>query len=98
MARRAVAARTGGAALVSEEDVAYWRELAAQYRRELEALRARVLRYLESPAENAAALLCAAEAQPGWLDDLDRLDAELKPDDVKTALDELWTRVARDER
>lgn len=83
---------------MSDADVAYWRELAAQYRRELEALRARVLRYLESPSENAAALLCAAQAQPGWLEEIDRLSAELKATDVKTALDDLWDRVARDER
>ncbi len=79
------------------DDVEYWRELAAQYQRELEALRARVLRYLESPSDNAAALLCAAKAQPGWLDEIDRIDGELKATDVKTALDDLWDRVARDE-
>jgi hypothetical protein len=80
---------------VSEADLEYWRELAAQYRRELEALRARVLRYLDSPSENAAALLCAAKAQPGWLEELDRLDAQPKAADVKTALENLWDRVAR---
>ncbi|HJQ38120.1 MAG TPA: hypothetical protein VKB93_13365 [Thermoanaerobaculia bacterium] len=79
------------------DDVEYWRELAARYQRELEALRARVLRYLESPADNAAALLCAAKAQPGWLEEIDRIDAELKATDVRTALGDLWDRVARDE-
>jgi hypothetical protein len=79
------------------DDVEYWRELATQSQRELEALRARVLRYLESPSDNAAALLCAAKAQPGWLEEIDRIDAELKATDVKTALDDLWDRVARDE-
>ena len=79
------------------DDVEYWRELATQYQRELEALRARVLRYLESPTDNAAALLCAAKAQPGWLEEIDRIDGELKATVVKTALDGLWDRVARDE-
>jgi hypothetical protein len=80
------------------DEVEYWRELAAQYQRELEALRARVLRYLESPApENAAALLCAAEARPGWMQELDRIDAGIKQVDAKSALDDLWGRVAADE-
>ena len=80
------------------DEVEYWRELAAQYQRELEALRARVLRYLESPApENAAALLCAAEARPGWMQEIDHIDAEVKQVDAKSALDDLWNRVAADE-
>jgi hypothetical protein len=80
------------------DEVEYWRELAAEYQRELEALRARVLRYLESPApENAAALLCAAEARPGWMQELDRIDAGTKQVDAKSALDDLWNRVAADE-
>ena len=78
---------------MSEPDTAYWRELAEQYRHELEALRARVLRYLESPADNAAALLCAAKAEPGWMAELERMDAEPKAADVRTALDDLWNRV-----
>jgi len=84
---------------VSEQDVEYWRELAEQYKRELEALRARVLRYLDAPADNAAALLCAAEARPGWMQEIDRIDANAPPKttDVKTALDDLWNRVAADE-
>ena len=99
MAHRTSAARAGGAALVSEE-IEYWRELAAQYQRELEALRARVLRYLDAPSpENAAVLLDAAHARLGWMDEIDRIDsaAELKTTDVKTALDDLWFRVAGDE-
>ena len=83
---------------MSEQDVEYWRELAAQYQRELEALRARVLRYLDAPQpENAAALLCAAKALPGWMEELDRIAPELQPAEVQKALEDLWTRVARDE-
>ncbi|PYQ27667.1 MAG: hypothetical protein DMF56_18835 [Acidobacteria bacterium] len=80
------------------DDLEYWRELAAQYQRELEALRARVLRYLESPeVENAAALLCATQARPGWMQEIDRIDVEIKQTDAKSALDSLWSRVATDE-
>ena len=78
---------------MSEQDVEYWRELAAQYQRELEALRARVLRYLDAPQpENAAALLCAAKALPGWMEELDRIAPELQPAEVQKALEDLWTR------
>jgi len=88
-----------GTPLVSEQDVEYWRELAAQYQRELKELRARVLRYLDAPApENTAALLCAAKALPGWMEELDRIAPDLQPADVQTALEDLWTRVAGDER
>src|SRR6185503_12545065 len=77
VADRADAARMDRTPLVSEQDVEYWRELAAQYQRELEALRARVLRYLDAPQpENAAALLCAAKALPGWMEELDRIAPE----------------------
>ena len=80
------------------DEVEYWRELAAQYQRELEALRARVLRYLESTApEHAAALLCAAEARPGWMQEIDRIESGIKQTDAKTALGDLWNRVAADE-
>ena len=80
---------------MSDAEAAYWRALAEQYRGELQGLRARVLRYLEAPAENIDALLAAARATS----DVDRIDAasEPKPADVKTALDELWNRVAADE-
>jgi len=81
---------------VSDADVEYWRALAEQYHRELEGLRARVLRYLEAPAGNIDALLAAARATS----DVDRIDASSGPKaaDVKTALDELWNRVAADEQ
>ena len=82
---------------MSEQDLEYWRELAAQYKRELDALRARVLRYLESPSENAAALLCAAKAQPGWMEELNRLDSTIKATDAQSALNDLWKRVAAHE-
>ena len=77
---------------MSDAEVEYWRELAEQYRRELHALRERVLRYLESPTDNIAALLSTARQ-----DDVDRIEPELKSTDVKTMLDDLWNRVAADE-
>lgn len=83
------------------DDLEYWRELAAQYQRELEALRARVLRYLESPeGENAAALLCATQARQGWMQEIDRIESAsqtTKRADAETALNDLWNRVAADE-
>jgi hypothetical protein len=81
---------------VSDAEVEYWRALAEQYRRELEGLRARVLRYLEAPAEHIDVLLAAARATS----DVDHIDAasEPKPANVKTALDALWNRVAADEQ
>jgi hypothetical protein len=84
---------------VSDAEVEYWRALAEQYRRELEGLRERVLRYLEAPADHIDALMSAARATSD-VDCIDgRIDAasEPKPANVKIALDALWNRVAADE-
>lgn len=94
MAHHAGVARAGGTALVSpEQELAYWRELALAYQRELQALRERVLRFLEAPHGNAFA--SDVEAHAGWLAEVDRIErtGELQTTDVVTALDDLWSRV-----
>jgi hypothetical protein len=83
---------------VSEHEVEYWRELAAQYQSQLQSLRERVLRYLASPSPNAAAEL-VREAR-GWMEDVADVEqhGELAPADIKTALGDLWKRAGETDR
>jgi len=71
-----------------DQELAYWRQLAQQYRREIDALRARLLQL----AESAPQLFTGDLAE--WMKDIDRIEshAELRPADVVTALDDLWKR------
>ena len=93
MARGAEAARHRGTALVSESaDVAYWRTLAEERGRELDALRERLRDVLVRMPEHYAAPVT------GWLREPDRMEPlhELRAADVASVLDDLWTRVDAD--
>ncbi len=96
MAHHAGFARAGGTALVSpEQELVYWRELALAYQRELQALRERVLQFLDSPSPNVFA--SDVDAHAGWLAEVDRIErtGALETTDVVSALDDLWSRVGR---
>ena len=81
--------------MTPDEELAYWRELALAYERELEALRERVLRFLASPSP--ALFADSASAHAGWMREIDRIEksGDLETTDVVSALEDLWSRVDR---
>ena len=86
--------------MVSEEDLVYWRTLAIERGRALDALHARLRAALETiPEEQLPAFAAALSGRlAGWMHEPDRMEplSELRSSDVKSVLDELWTRVAND--
>ena len=75
-----------------DQDLAYWRELALAYRRELEALHQRIRQHPE--------LYAATIQGHGWMNEIDRIarTGELKKTEAVAALNELWQRVAAEEQ
>jgi hypothetical protein len=85
---------------VSEEDVVYWRTLAEERGRALDALHQRLRNALALvPEEHVAAFASALTGRgAGWTREPDRMEplSELRVTDVDSVLGELWTRVAAD--
>lgn len=84
--------------ITAEQELQYWRALAEERGRQLEALRGRLLAVLESSPDAPVSLLAGSFwRQEGWLDELDRIDwpAAVHPDEVFTMLHEVWERTAR---
>lgn len=92
MAGGAVAPRLAGTAVVS--DAAYWRALAEERGRQLDELRALLLRVVEGIGDaHLRALLSALDtSRPAWLRALDDMPSttKLEPGEVLAVLDELW--------
>ena len=82
------------------DDLEYWRTLAEERQRQLEALRARLLAAIDAvPDHGVRAFVSALDtARPAWLRELDAITAavELEPADVVNTLDDLWRRVSSD--
>ena len=80
------------------EDIHYWRTLALERQREIEALRARLLALLERTPDAHFHAVAAALRQSGapWVHTLDTMitTAAVEPDDVTIVLEDLWRRVA----
>jgi hypothetical protein len=87
-----------GKALVSENDVAYWRTLAEERERALDALRERLRNALAHLPEEHVASFVAALHGAGWMCEPDRMEplSELHESDVVSVLEDLWARVAGD--
>lgn len=85
---------------MSDDDVAYWRTLAEERGRALDALHERVRNALAViPEEHVATFVAALSGRtPGWTREPDRMEPlhELRTSDVDTVLTELWARVAND--
>ena len=101
MARHPETARPHGTALVSGEDLAYWRTLAEERGRALDDLHARLRHALATlPDEQFATLAAALDGRlRGWIHEPERMAplTELLPADAVSALDDLWSRVDADE-
>lgn len=86
--------------MVTNDDVAYWRTVAIERQRELEALRARLLRIIDGiPDRHAGALFnLLDDSRAPWLLTLDQLTttSTVESDDVNAVLTDLWRRVAVD--
>ncbi|HWW59836.1 MAG TPA: hypothetical protein VN181_00585 [Thermoanaerobaculia bacterium] len=86
--------------LVMSGDVAYWRALAEERKRQIDALHARLLAVIEAvPDAQLRAFLAALDvAPPAWSQEIDALKAttDLDRDDVTNVLSDLWRRVAID--
>jgi hypothetical protein len=85
---------------VSSEELIWWRTLAEERERELEALHVRLRRALSLlPPDQFATLAAAIDGRTGnWIHEPDRMAprAELRPTDVLSALEDLWMRVDAD--
>lgn len=85
---------------MSDEDVVYWRTLAEERGRALDALHERLRNALAVlPAEHVPAFAAALSGRaPGWMREPDRMEPlhELRAADAGTVLAELWARVAND--
>ena len=84
---------------MSEEEVIYWRTLAEERGRALDALHERLRRALAIiPEEHLATFAAALGGRGGSSREPDRMEplSELRPSDAASVLDELWTRVEAD--
>lgn len=85
---------------MSEDDLVYWRTLAVERGRALDVLYARLHAALMLIPEEQVATFAAAVGGrlAGWIREPDRMEplSELRPSDVASVLDELWTRVEAD--
>jgi hypothetical protein len=83
---------------VSEDDVAYWRTLAEERGRALDALHERLRNALSRLSDQQFASFVAAMNGAGWLCEPDRMEPlfELRQSDAAAVLEELWSRVQRD--
>lgn len=85
---------------MSGDDLAYWRTLALERGRALDALHARLRAALALvPEERLADFVDALNGRlTGWMREPDRMEPlfEPRPSDVAAVLDDLWTRVESD--
>ena len=83
------------------DEVAYWRALAGERKRQIDALHARLLAAIEAvPDAQLRAFLGALDvAPPVWSQEIDAMKntTELERDDVTNVLADLWRRVAADQ-
>ncbi len=84
--------------MTPQEQIAFWRELAAIRGRELRVLRERIDAALDLVPDSHFGLVAATlgARSSAWMRELDTLEAgcELSSSDVLTVLDDLWVRVA----
>ena len=85
---------------MSSEELTWWRTLAEERGRELEALQLRLRQALSLlPPDQFATLAAAIDGRTSnWIHEPDRMAplAELRPTDVVAVLDDLWMRVDAD--
>jgi len=103
MAHDSGPAPPGGTKLVTverDEELEYWRTLATERGKALEALYGRLHTALEliSDEHFAAASEALTGRMLGWMKETDRIDAlaGVRDADVLALLDDLWKRVAAD--
>jgi len=83
---------------VNQDDVVYWRTLAEERGRALDALRERLRNALAHLPEEHIASFVAALHGTGWMCEPDRMEplSAMRESDVASVLEDLWARVAGD--
>ena len=86
--------------MTTDEELLYWRTLAIERGRALDALHARLREAIALVGDEHFAEISAALGGrlTGWTREVDRMEsgAELRSTDVFATLDDLWKRVAAD--
>jgi hypothetical protein len=80
-----------------EQDIDYWRTLAQERQREIEALRERLVSLIDLVPDGALLSIMGAidRAHAAWWRELDSLtpSADVVPSEILSVLDDLWRRV-----